>query len=78
MAALNAKSAYEKFIDSHKFMRAPKFEDLKLQTAESEMRWTYAEKNEDIFTGLSNHFSSSSQSCHDMKPYQKSLDQPYE
>jgi hypothetical protein len=48
LAALNAKTAYEKFIDSHKFMSAPKFEDLKLQTAESEMRWTFVDKNEDI------------------------------
>jgi hypothetical protein len=47
-AALNAKSAYEKFIDSHKLIRAPKFENLKLQTAESEMRWSYIEQNENI------------------------------
>ena len=48
MAALNAKSAYERFVKSHIMTYAPRFEDLEIKTIGSEMRWTYVEKNEEV------------------------------
>ena len=48
MAALNAKSAYERFVKSHMMTYAPKWEALETQSADSEMRWTYIEKNEEV------------------------------
>jgi hypothetical protein len=48
MAALNAKSAYERFISEHMLTYAPRWEELDTKSYGSEMRWTYVEKNEEI------------------------------
>ena len=47
MAALNAKSAYERFISEQMLTDAPRFEELEVKSVKSEMRWTYVEKNEE-------------------------------
>ena len=51
IAAMNAKSAYERFIKNMMLVNAPRFEDLHMQLSESETRWTYLEQDD-----VKNHY----------------------